>query len=559
MPTMKTKKLYVDCQVFQHNTWNRGMGRYTLKLLGALDKEVDLTLIFTSTLSLDRKRQKAIKAACPAAKILHLRLPHDPNRYGGWKELQEVCASILDEQLKGIVNPDDTYLIASNFSLRYCSTFPNFACRKALLFYDLTPYLHWPDFKNTPDFEPKKYFAQFKTLFNADQLWAISESAADEAKHWLGIDSGKVANIRGSSIRDTQEIESQPSSVGDVKFLLCPSADGPHKNNENIVRAFAAFNEKSKHAYKLVITSDFSYQSQNTLNDISKDLIFAGHVADGELSWLYQHCEAVLFVSKNEGLGLPILEGVAAGKKVICSDIKVFREISDKAFYYADPNNIQDIAMTLGKALVSEEAWPKKQKQYAEISHKFSWESVAQSCLTLLGSVTGSRRHGLPRFQQVWYSDSDQDSLARNIAELFYPLNQKVHFYALRKFKYTYAFPSYLVDMGVARPALDNTITNPAPDNIFVVDDSEEGAQLLLYALQKPGYVIAAFDKTQTPRQIAKYLRDSFDGALSQKTLMHFLTAAGNRITYETQFSKRGSEAFVREVRALHENLQKGA
>lgn len=556
----KNRRIFVDCQVFQHNTWNRGMGRYTLRLLEALDKEsVDLTLILNKNITLDKTRLEAIKKACPLATILYLRLSEDPHKHGGWLGLQETCQTELDKQLGATLKPSDTYLITSNFSIRYCSAFPSLDCKKALIFYDLTPYLQWGDYKNTPDFEPKKYFAQFKTVFMADQLWAISQSAAEEAKHWLGIDESKVENIRGASIRNLDEESTRPKSVpADAEFLLSPSADGPNKNNENMVRAFAEFNAKANSKYKLVITSDFSPQSRDALNAISPDLIFSGHVSDGELGWLYEHCEALLFVSKTEGLGLPILEAVSAGKRVICSDIKVFREISDNAFYLADPFSIPAIADALSEALLLKEGWREKKREYNEIIKTFSWPAAARTCLELVNARRSSANTNKNEpSAMIRYADTDGASLGRDIAEILYAMNPSFTFRSLRDFKYTYEFPSYLIDMNVATSVLDTSAQTPER-TIYLIDDSKKSAELLLYALLRSGLIVAVFPKTETPKNIEIYLKEMFDGHVTYKKFIRLLQLAGNHITYAPQFSMRGSKRFIEEVAALDKKAIKG-
>jgi glycosyltransferase involved in cell wall biosynthesis len=555
MAVNNKKRLFVDCQVFQYQTWNRGMGRYTLKLIEALDKEdLDLTLILNKNIHIDDDRIKAINKACPRAKKLFLKLADDPNKVGGWKKLLEVCAQELYEQLEDILKPEDTYLIASNFALRYCSTFPNLECKKALIFYDLTPYLHWSDYGRTPDFEPNKYFAQFKTVFQADQLWAISQSAADEAANWLGIDNQKIQNIRGASIRNLSEKKRKPDEVNDAKFLLSPSADGPIKNNENMARAFASFNSKVNNKYKLVITSDFSNQSKATLSSISPDIIFSGHVTDGELSWLYENCEALLFVSKTEGLGLPILEAVGAGKKVICSDIKVFKEISESAFYFAKPNSFQDIANALESALVENKDWKDKKKYYPEISDKFSWEAAARTCLEMIDRTIDTKNDNPDLAKStIWYADTDGHSRARDVAEILYTINQNANFRSMRGFGYTHKAPSYLVEMGVANHALAPQEINSIP--VYIIDNSKESAQLLLYAAWSPGLIIATFESAYVPADIDSYLQDRSEEKINYKKFLKVINLAGNRILYKPDFSARGNEKFIKEVKLLSRQL----
>jgi glycosyltransferase involved in cell wall biosynthesis len=59
-------------------------------------------------------------------------------------------------------------------------------------------------------------------------------------------------------------------------------------------------------------------------------------VTDGELRWLYENCEFLMVPSSLEGFGLPVVEGLFCGSRVVCSDIPAFREIGGDACHYFD-------------------------------------------------------------------------------------------------------------------------------------------------------------------------------------------------------------------------------
>jgi glycosyltransferase involved in cell wall biosynthesis len=59
-------------------------------------------------------------------------------------------------------------------------------------------------------------------------------------------------------------------------------------------------------------------------------------VTDGELRWLYENCELLMVPSSIEGFGLPVVEGLFCGSRVVCSDIPTFREVGEDACHYFD-------------------------------------------------------------------------------------------------------------------------------------------------------------------------------------------------------------------------------
>ena len=66
---------------------------------------------------------------------------------------------------------------------------------------------------------------------------------------------------------------------------------------------------------------------------------------------LFQSAQALVFPSTFEGFGLPVLEAMAAGVPVACSDIPPLREIADEAALFFDPLSPERIADALRRVL----------------------------------------------------------------------------------------------------------------------------------------------------------------------------------------------------------------
>lgn len=80
-------------------------------------------------------------------------------------------------------------------------------------------------------------------------------------------------------------------------------------------------------------------------------LRFPGFVNDGQLAWLYRHASLFMFLSLDEGFGLPCLEALHFGTPVLASDIPVFREILGDHAWYADPRSVDAAATAIAVAL----------------------------------------------------------------------------------------------------------------------------------------------------------------------------------------------------------------
>ena len=105
------------------------------------------------------------------------------------------------------------------------------------------------------------------------------------------------------------------------------------------------------------------------------NLIFVGYISDEQIKSLMRHCKAFLFPSTFEGFGIPPLEAMSVGAKVISSDSASMPEVLGDSAVYIDPYSHE---RSLEELLRTPTA------PASEALERYSWERSAGRLLRLI-------------------------------------------------------------------------------------------------------------------------------------------------------------------------------
>jgi len=126
-------------------------------------------------------------------------------------------------------------------------------------------------------------------------------------------------------------------------FLLAVAQHRRNKNLDLLLEGFADLRERGGQWEEmgLLIVGNSGPESGRLKRTVQRfslqeHVVFRAGVTDPELSWLYANCEMLIAPSSIEGFGLPVVEALQCGARVLCSDIPAFREVAGNAAQYFD-------------------------------------------------------------------------------------------------------------------------------------------------------------------------------------------------------------------------------
>jgi glycosyltransferase involved in cell wall biosynthesis len=185
--------------------------------------------------------------------------------------------------------------------------------------------------------------------------------------------------------------------LGERRILLGLSAKRPHKNLLALIDALALIPSERR---PLLVLPGYPTWHERQLRErassagVETDVRFLGWLPDEQVEGLWGVADAFVYPSLYEGFGLPVLEAMARGVPVACSNASSLPEVAGDAALLFDPRAPRAIADALERLLGDSVEAERLRSAGLERASAFTWERTARMTLD---SYALAMRAGKPR------------------------------------------------------------------------------------------------------------------------------------------------------------------
>jgi glycosyltransferase involved in cell wall biosynthesis len=225
---------------------------------------------------------------------------------------------------------------------------------------------------------------------HSDWVIADSLSTRDDLVQMLGVEAGKIdvvplglGSVRRATPIDERETRAR-FELGERRVLLSLSAKRPHKNLLALIGALVRIPAEERPVLVLAgypTAHEAELRARVQRDGLAADVRFLDWLSAEQLEGLWALAEAFVFPSLYEGFGLPVLEAMARGVPVACSNASSLPEVAGDAALLFDPRDESAIAEALTRLLDDSALCERLRTRGLARVAEFTWQRTARLTL----------------------------------------------------------------------------------------------------------------------------------------------------------------------------------
>ena len=248
-----------------------------------------------------------------------------------------------------------------------------------------------------------------RSLSRGDRIIAVSQNTKTDLMDYFKVDGRKIRVVySGVTDRYRQELSEAEISTWleefDIErpYLLFVGNPKPHKNLDNVVKAYARSLEIFDYEADLVCVGDregmeFKVRQRADQLGLGNRIRLVGHVPEEALPALYQGATLFVFPTLYEGFGLPVVEAMASGVPVITSKTSALREIAEGYGHLVNPLDVEEIAKAIAQCMADPSHREALTKLGLRRADDFRWPRTAEHTLEVYQAALKAPRRSTIR------------------------------------------------------------------------------------------------------------------------------------------------------------------
>lgn len=229
----------------------------------------------------------------------------------------------------------------------------------------------------------------------SDALVCISRAVADEVVRYLDAHRTWRPGLRVGfwhlggdfpSRRSDPEPDVRIAFAATQRYLLMVGTIEPRKSHATALEAMEILWQRGEDL-ALVVAGAEGWMMSGLMarlrnhRELGRRLFLVEQPTDDEVAAMYDHAYGLLFLSKGEGFGLPLVEAANHGVPILCSDLAVFREVAGEFATYVNAADANDLASQL-------DAWLRRRRNNAvpdtRAMPRLTWEQSAEALMRVI-------------------------------------------------------------------------------------------------------------------------------------------------------------------------------
>ncbi len=227
----------------------------------------------------------------------------------------------------------------------------------------------------------------------AAHIVTLSRFVKEETCRRLGVEEDRVSVIPPAPDpvffpRGAAAVETVRRRFGiDGAYVVFVGSLEPRKNLQGVLEAW----RRLERPVRLVLAGWQAWGEKEWLHYAEPWAggapVLTGYVDDETLAALYSGARALVYPSLYEGFGLPIVEAMACGCPVICSNTSSMPEAAGEAAHLVDPEDPDDLAAALERVLEDGAYRESLVRRGFHRSAAFTWDRTARAALDVFQHV----------------------------------------------------------------------------------------------------------------------------------------------------------------------------